>query len=276
MKHYVGEVGTAITLDTGITLTSATSLKIKYQKPDGTTGEWTGAISGTTSIRYLLQTNDISIAGRWQFQSYAVFSSGAYYGETVDITFAELFDENILCYLQTVKNMIHQTVDQTDEDALLESLIAQETKHIQNYCNRTFFYGTFTEYHDGNGTDMVFVKEFPIDAVTSLHDDTDRVFGSDTLIASADYYIKQNAGIIQLLETYASEGVANIKVIYTGGYKVIPKDLELACAQRVVASYLELKGGINVMEGETVTYKPANLRKEAELVLNLYKAMFHD
>ena len=65
-------------------------------------------------------------------------------------------------------------------------------------------------------------------------------------------------------------------MVYTGGFKVIPKDLELACAQLVVADYIELKGGINVMEGETVTYKPNNLRKKAQQVIDLYKKMFYD
>ena len=276
MKHYVGEVGTALILDTGVALATATALKIKYQKPTGVTGEWTGTISGTTSIRYLLTTNDIDVAGRWQFQAYATFSSGGFYGETVDITFSDLFDESVLCYLQTVKNMMHYTVDQTDDDALIESLIAQETQYIQNYCGRNFFYGTYTEYYDGNGTDKVFVNNYPIDSVTSLHDDVDRAFGSNTLIASIDYYTKQVYGYIQLLEDVSDVGVANVKVVYTGGFKVIPKDLELACCQLVLADYIELKGGINVMEGETVTYKPNNLRKEAEATLNIYKKMFYD
>jgi len=40
-----------------------------------------------------------------------------------------------------------------------------------------------------------------------------------------------------------------------------------------LADYIEIKGGINVLEGETVTYKPGNLRKQAFDTLDRYRKM---
>jgi hypothetical protein len=94
------------------------------------------------------------------------------------------------------------------------------------------------------------------------------------LIAAASYFVDTVNGIVKLIDGLRfSSGFGNVKIVYTGGYKVIPKDLELACSQMVYADYLEVKGGANVIEGETITYKPANLRKQAYLKLDQFKRM---
>jgi len=273
MKHYIGEIGTDIILDTGVDISSATVLQVKYQKPDGVTGEWTGTVQDTTKIRYTLSEDDIDVAGRWTFQSYVEVSGGKWHGETAEITFAALFDESSFTDLTKVKDMIGLLVTNTDDDVLIERLIMQETKKIQSYTGRALFYGTYTEYYDGVGGGATFIDNYPVDTVTSVHDDLDRVFGSDTLVEANDYYVDQVGGIIRLLSMRFSDGVGNVKVVYLGGFKVIPADLELACSQLVFADYLELKGGMNVLEGETVTYKPSNLRKEAFRVINKYKKL---
>ncbi len=272
MKNYVGVVGLDIVLNTGITITGADDLKIKYQKPDGTTGEWTATASGTTSVKYTTADGDIDQAGAWTFQAYAEVSGGKFHGETAEIIFSALFDESAFTDLVKVKAMIGMTVDQTDDDNILQTLILQSTKKIQNYTRRSLFYGSYTEYYDGRLGSAIFVNNAPIVSVTSVHDDTDRVFGSDTLVPATDYFADENAGIIRLLDDLVfNHGFGNVKVVYYGGYKVIPKDLELACSQLVIADYIELKGTANVLEGDTVIYKPSNLRKEAYATLDLYK-----
>lgn len=274
MKHYIGEIGTDIILETGQTITTADVLQIKYQKPDGTTGAWTGTISGTTKVKYTLSNGDIDQAGVWTFQAYVEVSGGKWHGQTAEMAFSALFDESAFTDLVKVKSMIGLTPEQTDDDALIENLIMQETKKVQTYTRRNLFYGSFTEYYDGNNGNAVFVNNFPIEAVTSLHDDVDRVFGSDDLVPADEYYVDLTKGIVRLINGLVfSEGFGNIKIVYTGGFKVIPKDLELACSQLVLADYMEIKGGINVLEGESLTYKPANLRKEAYAVLDKYKKM---
>jgi len=271
MKHYVGEIGTSIVLDTGITLTGASVIRINYRKPDGTTGYWAGSIADLTKISYTLAASNIDQSGTWSFQAYAEVSGGKWSGETVDIVFSALFDQTSLVPLKRVKDMVGLTSDQTTDDALLENLIMQETKNIQTVCRRDFFYNTYTEYRDGDGSDVIFVDNFPIETVTGIYDDTTRAFGAGTLIAAADYYVDTINGMIRLLNTVTTPASANVKIVYTGGYKVIPKDLELACAQMVVADYIELKGGVNAMEGETLTYKPGNLRKQADKIVDRYK-----
>ena len=272
MKHYIGEVGTDIVLDTGITITGATAIKIKYQKPDGTTGEWTASKNGTTKVQYTLLTGNIDQAGVWTFQAYVEVSGGKWHGQTSEINFSALFDESALTDLTKVKAMLGLTADQEDDDELIQGLISKETAFIQTSCGRKFFYAEYTEYKDGgDDQDTIMVDEYPIVGITSIHDDENRIYGSDTLIAATDYSFRAKAGIIKLDDDIFADGNQNVKVVYTGGYKVIPEDLSLACAQRVVADYLELKGGMSAVVGEVVTYKPANLRSQADKVIKLYR-----
>ncbi len=54
-KSYIGDIKTEIVLDAGVALGVPDTLTIKYQKPDGTTGEWDADVYETTKARYLTQ-----------------------------------------------------------------------------------------------------------------------------------------------------------------------------------------------------------------------------
>lgn len=69
-----------IELDTGYDISAATSVKILYQKPGGTKGEWVGSVSDTTKITYSVQEGDLDTAGTWILQAYAVVGSKVGYG----------------------------------------------------------------------------------------------------------------------------------------------------------------------------------------------------
>lgn len=78
-KVYVGDFDTLIAIDVGVDVSSATSLAIKYTKPDGTAGEWVGAAggSGNVEIQYQTNTGDIDQAGEWLLQPYVEDITGA-------------------------------------------------------------------------------------------------------------------------------------------------------------------------------------------------------
>lgn len=81
-KIYVGDIGTEILLDTGVNITTATVHNIKYKKPDGTTGTWTGTVKDFTKISYTVQAADLDQAGTYTLQAYVVMV-GYWSGETV-------------------------------------------------------------------------------------------------------------------------------------------------------------------------------------------------
>lgn len=77
MALHVGDVGAIIRLVSSTDISSQTALKIKYERPDGVKGEWTGTINGTTNVQYTtLVASDLPVAGTWTFWAYAELSGG--------------------------------------------------------------------------------------------------------------------------------------------------------------------------------------------------------
>lgn len=99
-KHYVGEAGTDLILDTGMLIGSVTAQHIKYLNPASTEGTFTaslyssyselaGAI-GTYLLKHTLATTDFSVPGVWKFQAYVAAVDGTWFGETTKLT---VYDE---------------------------------------------------------------------------------------------------------------------------------------------------------------------------------------
>lgn len=72
-------------LDTNVDLSSATTTNIKYTKPDGSEGTFTGIAYDTTKVKYEVQTNDLDDIGVWKFQTVVVIGGRTGYGEIVKI-----------------------------------------------------------------------------------------------------------------------------------------------------------------------------------------------
>jgi len=134
----------------------------------------------------------------------------------------------LLTSLTNLKTVLNYATN-TTYDHFLNQLIARASFRCESYTGRKLRGRTYgsdgldVEYHDGTGKSRIFTFHKPIISVTSLYDDIERSFGSDTLFASTDYVIFKNEGIIQLSAesvngTAFSKGIANIKLTYTAGY----------------------------------------------------------
>lgn len=83
-KVYVGDIGTAIELDTGVSLVGATVTEIKVRKPSGIVETWTATVSGT-KLRYVTLTDDLDQEGVWRMQASVTLPSGKWRGETAEL-----------------------------------------------------------------------------------------------------------------------------------------------------------------------------------------------
>lgn len=92
MKHYIGEIGTDIILDTTVDLTGASLVAIKVTKPDGTTATWSGTVDSTTKVKHTLASGDFSASGKYKMQAYVESGSNKWYGETVEIVVYDLYE----------------------------------------------------------------------------------------------------------------------------------------------------------------------------------------
>jgi len=165
----------------------------------------------------------------------------------------------------------------TGLDALISDLISRVSKQIKVYCERDILSTTYTEYYNGRGTNSLMLNQYPVTAITSINDDLDRNFTSETLIDSDDIIFnsgtdKAKAGIVYLDGLNFSCGRNNIKVVYVAGYATIPADLEQACIRMVIAEMRDgAEGQMIRLSGTGEEFLPINLRREAEKVLNRYR-----
>jgi len=152
----------------------------------------------------------------------------------------------------------------TDADAKMYlGLLTAAESAVKRICGRQFVRQTVTEFLDGNGLQAISLRETPVQSITSVYLDTsgyygqgtNSPFGSTTLLTSgADYFLKidNNLGTSDCGLLYRTTRVwpANnnyvqynltpritpvngpcfgcIKVVYQGGYSLLPEDLKQA------------------------------------------------
>lgn len=110
------------------------------------------------------------------------------------------------------------SISTTDYDTLLSTLASAVQSLFDELTGRTSESTTHTEYHDaGPACRRVFLKNYPVTSVTSLHDDPDWEYSSSDLVDSSDYVVDNVRGII-IYNSYFFEGDQNIKVVYVAGY----------------------------------------------------------
>jgi|GEM_PF-6811100 len=128
-------------------------------------------------------------------------------------------------------------IDIGSNDSLLEDIIKSVSKMVEDYCNRIFIYGEYTEIFDGDGRDIIFLKGFPVREIKSI-----KLDGVDI---TDDCKVNKELGEIYYQKGF-SEGFQNIEVIYTCGYDASnndylpPDDLEQAVVEEVVSRFENL------------------------------------
>jgi hypothetical protein len=123
-----------------------------------------------------------------------------------------------LTSLSAVKH--YKGVTATDHDSELLRLIGAVDAFVARYCGRVLESTTLTEYQSGeDGQTRLFLREYPVTAITSIHDDPRRTYGAETQLSTNDYVLTDpQAGIVDLDGTSFRAGRNNIRVVYTAGY----------------------------------------------------------
>jgi len=171
-------------------------------------------------------------------------------------------DDYALTSLANVKAALHLTT--TDDDALIESLINRFSAAIETYCKRKFKARDYTEKHDGDGTSVLYLKQYPVNSVSSLK------IGTGT-VNSSNYALYKEEGKIRLKYSVFPEGIQNVEVTYNAGYQDGSDELE-ALEQIVIneiqAHYLAGQTDIVSPEGEgEIPDKKTFLTSEARKLL---------
>ena len=179
-----------------------------------------------------------------------------------------------LATLDEIKDFYQFGSTKQVDDDLLEDLSNRVTILFQTYSEvESFKSADYTEYVDGSYNKYMFLNNTPINSVTSIAEDSDWVWASDSTVASTDYRIIDSKYLVAK-ETVWARGDQNYKVIYNAGYDAIPLDLKQVCIEEVVRRYKHRKDFDVVaksLEDGTVTYSEKGLLTGTKQVLNKYK-----
>jgi hypothetical protein len=137
-------------------------------------------------------------------------------------------------------------------------LIASISARMASFCGRDDWgpSASRTEYRDG-GLTCVAVDVWPITSITSIHDDPDHAWASDTALDAGDYFASyDDNGVIYSEAGTFNHGKQNLKIIYVGGYadeKSVPSEIKRACIEQLKYDYIRSSAsrGINIAGAAT-------------------------
>jgi len=183
--------------------------------------------------------------------------------------------DDALTSLDNVKEWANITGTKSPDEGLLENLINHFTKAFEMYCGvDSFKAATYTEYIDGNGSQYLFVKNYPLNSITGIWDDVDWAWATDTEVDSDDYRIVEGRYIAH--KTYWYKGVQNIKITYSGGYATIPVDLTQVCNEEVYRRYKrrrEIEVQIKTLEDGSLHFPSPKFLDSTIQILSKYKRL---
>lgn len=144
----------------------------------------------------------------------------------------------------------------TAQDTELNTLISRADGVLAAWCGfppasagaaPTLEDTTYTLYLDGPGGNTLQVPIWPIVSVTTIHDDPLLAYGSEDLVASGDYTLYGDVGLIVLdhdaVHGWWSTSKRAIKLVAVCGYVTIPEPMKQAAAM-LVGHWYRLKTGL--------------------------------
>jgi len=173
------------------------------------------------------------------------------------------------------------------EDSILTDLVNRSGALANTYTGRHLKSKEWTEYYDGDGGTVLQLKQFPVTAITSINVDPKREWSADTLVdLTADSLQNMNAGIVRLWNAGGAfwRGRANVKVVYTAGYKdatdtLVPYDLQEAALLIIMYSYKrhyqDQRIGLQseTIGQKTIAFTNESIPKKAQAILDQYRAI---
>lgn len=83
---FVGDVGTSIVLDCGVSVANASVRQIRVKKPNGRKLTWSAVLDSTNAIKYVTTAGDLDVEGVWLLQAYIELPSWKGLGEVAQMT----------------------------------------------------------------------------------------------------------------------------------------------------------------------------------------------
>ena len=168
----------------------------------------------------------------------------------------------------------------TDELDVLADLINDASAWASSYTGRNFLQANYTEFYDGDGSNMLILNNYPVVSLTSINDDPARVFGASSNIdISIQVQIRKDSGVVRLWTYAFNQGSGNVKVVYSAGYPLasVPYDLRLAVKKIVADQYRHgfSAGHVGIkaenIGDKSITFSEEAMPKDAKDILDGYR-----
>ncbi len=135
----------------------------------------------------------------------------------------------------------------SDDDAILTRLLDGADVFITEHTGRNFAGGTFTETHAASA-ETLFLRNFPVESVTSVKVDPARAFGSDTVRAADTYILHADRGLITSLtgpflspRGRRDDWPGCVQVVYATTTDAVPAPVKEAFTQLIGHWYRQAK-----------------------------------
>jgi len=179
-------------------------------------------------------------------------------------------DDSTIVELADMREFLNIPDGQTAMDSLLESLLDSFNDVIEDYLGVTCINTEYTETYDGDGTDTLFLKHYPIASVSSLSVD-------DETVSSDDYSIYKEEGFIRLDSSIFTKDNQNVSITYTAGHGAtrvaVPNPLKLALktwvARAYKAEYVDFAPEVGEEAARSIPF--ANIPWDIRIMLAPYK-----
>ncbi len=143
-----------------------------------------------------------------------------------------------LCALADVTGYLGIT--NTNQDALITTLITNASAMIESYCNRIFASASYTETRNGTGGFRMYAAQAPITAVSSVTVDGVAIPAAPSggapgygYVFDADLIYIRTGASYSGTPTLFTKGVQNVVLSYTAGFATIPADINQACVELI-------------------------------------------
>ena len=188
--------------------------------------------------------------------------------------------------LDTAKKFLKLSEPSHDEEGILTSLVDEVSAAIEDYCRRKFESASFTEYHNGSGTRMMMLRQWPITSVTTVTRTKVDAANTEVSIVAAEYIKDEESGMLIMHAVNHVDsavwvtGQHNYKIVYEAGYSDsdMPKALKAAC--KIWLNVLFQKASQNLfaiqsanLGEETLTYANDAIPPQVKHLLIPYRKM---
>lgn len=177
----------------------------------------------------------------------------------------------VLTSLDNVKQFMGLTG--VTDDALLTRMISASSGFIEQWTNRDFGLGNYTDDMDGTGGNFIFASQRPVQSVSSLSIDGFTIPLS-TGVNSPGYYVTPDGFGLRGYTFTRTRGARNVTVSYSAGYNTIPREIEQACIDLVSFKYRE-RDRIGLaskgLAGETTAFVQTDMPENMQTILQAYK-----